>query len=78
MRPRRRSGCPAQEVSLLWELPLTSTFVTNYLIHPFVGLIPAGLAWQLSADEVERCWSCRAGTQGEQDAHAPDAPWNHL
>jgi 8-oxo-dGTP pyrophosphatase MutT (NUDIX family) len=46
-------GLPRQEVSLLWELPLTSTFVTNYLIHPFVGLIPAGLAWRLSATEVE-------------------------
>jgi 8-oxo-dGTP pyrophosphatase MutT (NUDIX family) len=46
-------GLPRQEVSLLWELPPTSTFVTNYVIHPFVGLIPAGLAWQLSADEVE-------------------------
>jgi len=46
-------GLPRQEVGLLWELPLTSTFVTNYLIHPFVGLIPAGLAWRLSAHEVE-------------------------
>ncbi len=46
-------GLPRQEVSLLWELPLTSTFVTNYLIHPFVGLIPAGLAWRVSAEEVE-------------------------
>ena len=41
-------------MSLLWELPPTSTFATNYLIHPFVGLIPAGLAWQVSADEVEQ------------------------
>lgn len=47
-------GLPRQEVSLLWELPLTSTFVTNYLIHPFVGLIPAGLAWRMSATEVEQ------------------------
>ena len=46
-------GLPRQEVNLLWELPLTSTFVTNYLIHPFVGLIPAGLTWRPSATEVE-------------------------
>jgi 8-oxo-dGTP pyrophosphatase MutT (NUDIX family) len=46
-------GLPRQEVSLLWELPATSTFVTNYLIHPFVGRIPAGLAWRRSEDEVE-------------------------
>ena len=47
-------GLPRQEVSLLWELPATSTFVTNYLIHPFVGRIPAGLAWRLSENEVEQ------------------------
>jgi 8-oxo-dGTP pyrophosphatase MutT (NUDIX family) len=46
-------GLPRQEVSLLWELPSTSTFATNYVIHPFVGLIPEGLAWRLSANEVE-------------------------
>ena len=38
---------------LLGELPPTSTFVTNYVIHPFVGLIPAGLAWQVSEREVD-------------------------
>jgi hypothetical protein len=27
--------------------------VTNYLIHPFVGRIPAGLAWLPSENEVE-------------------------
>jgi 8-oxo-dGTP pyrophosphatase MutT (NUDIX family) len=46
-------GLPRDEVSLLGELPSTSTFVTNYLIHPFVGLIPAGLAWRVSAEEVD-------------------------
>lgn len=47
-------GLPREDVTVLWELPLTSTFATNYLIHPFVGLIPVGLAWQVSADEVEQ------------------------
>jgi 8-oxo-dGTP pyrophosphatase MutT (NUDIX family) len=46
-------GLPRAEVRLLGELPPTSTFVTNYLIHPFVGLIPAGLAWRMSATEVD-------------------------
>ena len=27
--------------------------MTNYVIHPFVGLIPAGLAWRLSEREVD-------------------------
>jgi 8-oxo-dGTP pyrophosphatase MutT (NUDIX family) len=46
-------GLPRAEVSLMGELPLTSTFATNYVIHPYVGMIPAGLAWQLSAKEVD-------------------------
>jgi 8-oxo-dGTP pyrophosphatase MutT (NUDIX family) len=46
-------GLPRGEVRLLGELPATSTFATNYVIHPFVGLIPAGLAWRLSPHEVD-------------------------
>ncbi|HEY2141192.1 MAG TPA: CoA pyrophosphatase [Solirubrobacteraceae bacterium] len=46
-------GLPRAEVSLLDSLPPTSTFVTNYLIHPFVGLVPAGLAWTVSEREVD-------------------------
>jgi 8-oxo-dGTP pyrophosphatase MutT (NUDIX family) len=46
-------GLDRTRVSLLGELPPTSTFATNYVIHPYVGVIPAGLAWQLSAREVD-------------------------
>jgi 8-oxo-dGTP pyrophosphatase MutT (NUDIX family) len=46
-------GLPRGEVSLLGELPATSTFATNYLIHPFVGLIAASRTWLLSAREVD-------------------------
>jgi 8-oxo-dGTP pyrophosphatase MutT (NUDIX family) len=46
-------GLPRSEVSLLGELAPVSTFVTNYEIHPFVGLIPAGLAWEASPAEVD-------------------------
>ncbi len=30
-----------------------STFVTGYIIHPFVGVIPPGQAWRLSPREVD-------------------------
>src|SRR5207244_4410642 len=46
-------GLPRSQVSLLGELAPTSTFATNYLIHPFVGLIPAGQLWRLSPREVD-------------------------
>jgi 8-oxo-dGTP pyrophosphatase MutT (NUDIX family) len=46
-------GLAREQVALLGELPQTSTFVTGYVIHPFVGTIPAGVAWRLSAREVD-------------------------
>jgi len=46
-------GLPRAEVTLLGELPPTSTFATNYLIHPFVGEIPAGRRFTLSPREVD-------------------------
>jgi 8-oxo-dGTP pyrophosphatase MutT (NUDIX family) len=46
-------GLPRAEVKMLGELPPTPTFATNYVIHPFVGLIPEGLAWRLSPREVD-------------------------
>jgi 8-oxo-dGTP pyrophosphatase MutT (NUDIX family) len=46
-------GLNGSQVTLLGELPPTSTFVTNYVIHPFVAMIPAGVAWRLSAREVD-------------------------
>jgi 8-oxo-dGTP pyrophosphatase MutT (NUDIX family) len=46
-------GLARTQVQLLGTLPPTSTFATNYVIHPFVGTIPAGVAWRLSANEVD-------------------------
>jgi 8-oxo-dGTP pyrophosphatase MutT (NUDIX family) len=46
-------GLPRAAVRLLGELPAVSTFVTNYLIHPYVGEIPPGLAWRVSEREVD-------------------------
>jgi 8-oxo-dGTP pyrophosphatase MutT (NUDIX family) len=46
-------GLSREQVSLIGELPQTSTFATGYVIHPFVGTIPAGVAWRLSPREVD-------------------------
>ncbi|HEX5224764.1 MAG TPA: CoA pyrophosphatase [Solirubrobacteraceae bacterium] len=46
-------GLPRAQVSLLGELPEVSTFATGYTIRPYVGEIPAGLAWSLSPREVD-------------------------
>jgi 8-oxo-dGTP pyrophosphatase MutT (NUDIX family) len=46
-------GLPRAEVTMLGTLLSVSTFATNYVIHPFVASIPAGIAWSLSPREVD-------------------------
>jgi 8-oxo-dGTP pyrophosphatase MutT (NUDIX family) len=46
-------GLATSDVELIGALPPVGTFVTNYKIHPFVGLIDAGKTWQLQPTEVE-------------------------
>ena len=46
-------GLDRADVKLLGSCPTVSTFATNYVIHPFVGIIPAGVAWHPSAREVD-------------------------
>jgi 8-oxo-dGTP pyrophosphatase MutT (NUDIX family) len=46
-------GLSRAAVRLLGELAPTSTFATNYVIHPFVGEIAAGQRWLASPDEVD-------------------------
>jgi len=46
-------GLPRASVELVGPLPVTSTFATGYEIHPFVGAVPPGVAWELSPREVD-------------------------
>jgi 8-oxo-dGTP pyrophosphatase MutT (NUDIX family) len=46
-------GLAPTRARVIGELPPTSTFATNYIIHPFVAEIDAGIAWQPSEREVE-------------------------
>jgi 8-oxo-dGTP pyrophosphatase MutT (NUDIX family) len=45
-------GLPPDAVELLGALQPTPTFVTNYAIYPFVGLIEPGFEWVLQEREV--------------------------
>jgi 8-oxo-dGTP pyrophosphatase MutT (NUDIX family) len=45
-------GLPPSAVRLLGALPPTPTFVTNYAIYPYVGLIEPGFAWVRAEAEV--------------------------
>jgi 8-oxo-dGTP pyrophosphatase MutT (NUDIX family) len=40
-------GLPSDRVRVVGALPPTPTFVTNYAIYPFVGVIEPGFAWVL-------------------------------
>jgi 8-oxo-dGTP pyrophosphatase MutT (NUDIX family) len=46
-------GLRRAQVELIGALPRTSTFATGYEIHPFVGAVPPGVAWELSPREVD-------------------------
>jgi 8-oxo-dGTP pyrophosphatase MutT (NUDIX family) len=46
-------GLPREDVEIVGALPPTGTFVTNYRIHPYVGMIEAGKEWELQPREVE-------------------------
>ena len=46
-------GLRPADVRVIGELPTTSTFATNYVIHPFVATIPEGLSWIPSPREVD-------------------------
>jgi 8-oxo-dGTP pyrophosphatase MutT (NUDIX family) len=46
-------GLPTYDVELIGALPPVGTFVTNYKIHPFVGVIKPGHEWTPQPTEVE-------------------------
>jgi 8-oxo-dGTP pyrophosphatase MutT (NUDIX family) len=46
-------GLTRDNVEIVGALPPISTFVTNYKIHPFVGLIEEGMRFQPNPAEVE-------------------------
>jgi len=46
-------GLAPEAVTIVGALPPTSTFVTNYAIYPFVGLLAPTRRWQLSEREVD-------------------------
>jgi 8-oxo-dGTP pyrophosphatase MutT (NUDIX family) len=46
-------GLAPPAVAVLGALQPTATRASNYAVHPFVGLIPPGAVWRLSADEVD-------------------------
>jgi 8-oxo-dGTP pyrophosphatase MutT (NUDIX family) len=46
-------GLAREQVSLVGALPPTGTFVTNYAVYPFVGLIDSGRSFEPNPHEVE-------------------------
>ena len=53
-------GLPPDAVDVLGALEPTPTFVTNYAIYPFVGLIEPGFEWVPARTRSPRCSSCRS------------------
>jgi len=64
-------GLTRTDVTMLGELPPVSTFVTGYLIHPFVGLIPAAQNWRPSPREVDAVLELPLRTLRESKTRTP-------
>jgi 8-oxo-dGTP pyrophosphatase MutT (NUDIX family) len=47
------SGLAREAVNVVGALERTSTFATNYAIHPFVGLLEGERTWRPSVEEVD-------------------------
>ena len=62
-------GLPAADVTVIGALHPVSTFVTNYAIHPFVGLLGTGREWRLSPREVDEVLELTLGQL--RDGFAP-------
>jgi len=45
-------GLPPEAVEIVGALPPTPTFVTDYAVYPFVGLIDPGFEWEVAPTEV--------------------------
>jgi 8-oxo-dGTP pyrophosphatase MutT (NUDIX family) len=46
-------GLSRDQVEIAGALPPIGTFVTNYKVHPFVGLIEGGMSFEPNPSEVE-------------------------
>ena len=47
-------GLPRQDVILLGRIDDAFTFASNFIIHPFVGMVPGGYRFRVNEAEVER------------------------
>jgi 8-oxo-dGTP pyrophosphatase MutT (NUDIX family) len=54
-------GLAAEQVEVVGALPPIGTFVTNFKVFPFVGLIDEGLRFEPSPTEVETVLAFRLG-----------------
>ena len=61
-RPTRRSACRRAPSTCSARLEPTPTFVTNYAIYPFVGLIEPGFEWVIGRGRGRR--GARAADRG--------------
>jgi 8-oxo-dGTP pyrophosphatase MutT (NUDIX family) len=61
-------GLPAAAVELVGALPPTATFVTNYAVYPFVGIIDPGFEWTTADAEVAQVLELPLGAV--RDGHA--------
>lgn len=63
-------GLLRERVRIVGALERTSTFATNYAIHPFVGLLTGEQPWRLSPREVDAVLEPALGALIDSRTHA--------
>ena len=67
-------GLPSEAVEIAGALAPVGTYVTNYKIYPFVGVIEAGLEWVIAETEVAQVLELSSGHADRRRRRAPDGP----
>lgn len=62
-------GLAPKDVKILGELDDKTSLASNYIISPFVGLIPWPYQFKLDSVETEEIFNCPISTLLEQDGH---------
>ena len=67
-------GLSPDRVEVVGALPPIGTFVTNYKVHPFVGLIDEGMRFEPNPSEVESVLVASLDDLGRRIREAPAGP----
>jgi 8-oxo-dGTP pyrophosphatase MutT (NUDIX family) len=64
-------GLKPEALDVLGSLDEAATMASNFIIHPFVGMVPSGYAFEINPFEVESILTCGRGPVPGKDVSEP-------